>query len=47
MKYLLDADTCLAFLSGHSNVVARVLPLTDSDLATTFITMAESLLDRL
>jgi len=41
LKYVLDADTCLAFLAGHPNVVARLLPLQDSDLATTFITMAE------
>lgn len=41
VKYVLDVDTCLAFLAGHPNVVARVLPLTDAELATTFITMAE------
>ena len=41
LKYVLDVDTCLAFLAGHPNVVARVLPLTDSELAATFITMAE------
>ena len=41
MKYLLDADTCLAFLSGHPNVVARTLPLKDAELATSFITIAE------
>ncbi|HZS45692.1 MAG TPA: PIN domain-containing protein [Blastocatellia bacterium] len=41
MKYLLDADTCLAFLAGHPNVVARTLPLKDAELATSFITIAE------
>ena len=43
MKYILDTDTLIYFLKGHSTVVNRIAPLSTNELATTIINHAELL----
>lgn len=41
MKYILDSDTLIYFLKGHSEIVEKVASISETNLATTIINHTE------
>ena len=41
MKYLLDTGTCIYFLNGNRNIANKITQISNSDICTTILNIAE------